>query len=97
MTEITMKQYNAQKKAFNKKHWGSRGAKETGHVNGEIIYKTVSFEDGHTWEEVTVPVYEVVEVKKHNITIPVEIKFYRTEVWDSENSFSRYLYEKAWT
>ena len=75
------------------KHYGERGGRESGSVDGEIIRKTVCFEDGHAWEEVTEPVYETVEVEKHGLKFTVPVKMYRTEIWDSENSKSRYLYE----
>ena len=95
MTELTMKEYNDQKVAFFKKHCDDRGAIESGHTEGETIYKTLSFRDGHHWEEISAPVYETVEIEKHGIKLVMRVKFYRTEFWDSENSTSRYLYEKA--
>jgi hypothetical protein len=95
MIELTMKEYSDQKAAFFKKHCDDRGAIESGRIEGETIYKTQSFYDGHHWEEITVPVYETVEIEKHDIKFIMRVKFYRTEFWDSENLNSRYLYEKA--
>ena len=72
---LTMKEYNEQKAAFYRKHYGERGGRESGSVDGETIRKTVCFEDGHTWEEITEPVYETVEIEKYDMRIPVQVKF----------------------
>ena len=95
MLTMTMSEYNNQKAAFYRKHGKNRGGRERGHVEGETIRKTVLFEDGHVWEEVTEPVYETAEIEKHGIKFIIKLKMYRTEFWNSEDSRSRYLYEKA--
>ena len=91
---MTMKQYNDSKAAFYRKHYGERGYRERGGVEGETIRKAVCFDDGAVWNEVTEPVYETVEVEAHGLKFKVQVKLYRTEVWDTENSVSRYLYER---
>ena len=95
MTTLTMREYLDQKTAFINKHYGTRGGRESGGVEGETIRKTICFEDGHAWEEITEPVYEMVEVEKYGMKLLVQVKFYRTEIWDSDNSRSRYYYEPA--
>lgn len=91
---LTMREYNDQKAAFYRKHFGERGGRESGSVDGETIRKTVCFEDGHVWNEITEPLYEKIEVEKYGLKFSVLVKMYRTEIWDSEDSSSRYLYEK---
>ena len=95
MTTLTMREYLDQKTAFFNKHYGTRGGRESGGVEDETIRKTVCFEDGHAWEEITEPVYEMVEIEKHGLKLLVKVKFYRTEIWDSDNPRSRYYYEPA--
>lgn len=92
---INMKQYNESKAAFIRKHCGTRGFKEYGKVDGERIIKTMCFEDEACWHEITEPVYEDWVVEARGLKIHNTIKLYRTEIWDSENSISRYLYEAA--
>jgi len=91
---ITMEQYNEEKRAFYQKHYGERGYREYGNVDGEQIHKEVCFADGAGWNEITEPFEETIQVERHGLNIEVKVKFYRTEIWDSDNSVSRYLYEK---
>lgn len=91
--KITMKQYSDSKAAFYRKHSDERGYREFSELEGERNYKEVYFPDCHVWHEVTEPVIETVEVEVHGIKVKTQVKLYRTEIWDTENSASRYLYE----
>ena len=95
MKEITMKEYNDTKTAFFKKHYGEDGFKEYSNLENDIIHKEYCFKDGATWYEVTMPTWEQETIEKHGIKQTVSLKFYRTEVWDTDNSTSRNLYEAA--
>ena len=92
---MTMREYSESKAAFFRKHYGERGYRESGEVVGERICKSYIFEDGAEWFEITEPVYETTVVELHGIKNKVQLKFYRTEIWDTEDSKSRYLYEAA--
>lgn len=56
--------------------------------------KTYMFSDGAVWYEHMSPVKEEVDVEVHNTKVSVKIKLLRTEYYSSENSKSKYYYEK---
>lgn len=91
---ISMKQYLTDKASFYRKHYGEHGYKEQGGCEGATIRKMVLFEDGATWYEVTEPIYETVVVDVHGISVETQVKLYRTEIWDTEDQISRFLYER---
>lgn len=95
MKEITMKEYNDNKAAFFKKHYGKDGFKEYSKLADDIIHKEYCFADGAAWYEVTMPTWEQTIIEMHGIKQTVKLKFYRTEVWNSDNSTSCNLYEAA--
>ena len=92
---MTMREYLDSKAAFIRKHYGERGFREVGDVVNETIRKSYLFEDGAVWSEITEPIHEEMAGVMHGLPVTATVKMYRTEVWDSENSKSRYLYEIA--
>lgn len=90
MTVITMHEYLERKMDFMKKHgeW-----KESGNVSGETINKILVFEDGATWTEITRPVYEKTTVTVKGLNLKTTVKLYETEIYNTDNSKSVYLYE----
>lgn len=93
---ISMKEYARDKKAFYQRHTRLDGKyQEFGEVTGEKVSKQVCFPDGASWWEVTEPYSEKVTIIRHGLKIPIELKYIRTEVWDSEDSKSRFLYQHA--
>lgn len=78
MTKISFKEYIDSKKAFNAKHGNCRVDRW---VDGKTIYKTLIYDDGAIWNEITRPVYDGLA------------KSYQTEMFDSDNSKSRYYFD----
>ena len=95
MKEITYEEYTDSKRAFYGKHDTERGHCTSSDVQGTTIFREVTFDDGAWWYEVTEPVTEMVEVALHGIVVQTPIRMYRTEIFDSENTKSRYLFAKA--
>jgi len=95
MKEITMREYDESKTAFFRKHYGENGYRESSKLEGDIIRKIYCFEDGATWYEVTMPEYVTIENEIHGIRVKSTHRLYSTEVWDTENSISRKLWEAA--
>lgn len=58
-------------------------------------HKEYSFEDGAQWNEIMELVEEVVEVEVHSMMMKVVVKLWKTEYFSTDDSKSRYYYEKA--
>ena len=93
MKTITWNEYNTQKAAFYAKHGEGKESSELG-ADGSI-YKTVGFKDGAVWYELGEDITEKDIVMRHGIWTEATFHFRRYEVWDTENSASRYLYQRA--
>ena len=94
MRPATMNEYNSAKAEFIRKHYGEEGYREYSSLESDVFYKELVFMDGTNWYETTMPIWETVEVENHGIKTKVEIKYYMTEFWSTEDG-SRYLYEAA--
>ena len=95
MKELNMHEYEAQKASFYKKHYGENGFKERSTLEGETIRKAVYFDDGATWYEVSRPETVQIEQTIHGVKVIVPVTLYTTEVWDTDNSVSRKLWQAA--
>ena len=91
----TMAQYNKAKADFLRKHSKGNGIKERGGLDGDTIHKIYECQDGGMWHEITQPITETIKGMAHGLDVVAEVQMYRTEIWDTDNSTSRYLYEVA--
>lgn len=92
---VTFSDYNDEYIKFALKHNAKSERREyTSLVNG-IIHKTVCWEDGATWWEVTETEYsETVEIEVHGVKAKVNVPLRKTEYWSTESG-SKYFYERA--
>ena len=93
MKTVNYETYTEEKLAFIKKH-GSY--KLTTSAMNEVggYHKDYCFDDGASFTECMNPVEEEVEAKAHGLTFKVTVKMMETEYWDTDNSTSRFLYER---
>lgn len=91
---VPYNEYQSIKEAFFKEHnydfkVGTSELDEYG-----VYYKTYVFEDNAIWFERMSPEFikEAVELKFTKVD--VEVKMLRTEFWNTDDSTSRYCYEK---
>ena len=93
---VTYREYENQKIAFAKKHNRKAECKVyTSPMENNRYHKEYCWSDGHQWCEVIELVTETVEAEAHGINFNVEVELYRTEFWSTEDSRSKYLYERA--
>lgn len=90
----TYQEYAEEKKAFFTKHNYSFSIQTSYMDEYGCWNKRYVFEDNAVWYEDYMPVIESGEAFIRGLKIPVEAKLLRTEYWDTDNSKSRYLYEK---
>jgi hypothetical protein len=57
-------------------------------------HKEYIFEDGSIFYEVMSPVVEPITTEVHKCVVTVNVKFFRTEFWSSDNAESGFYYEK---
>lgn len=57
-------------------------------------HKKYICEDGAIFYEVMMPVWEKVTAEVHKCTVSVDVKFFRTEFWSTDDAESSYYYEK---
>lgn len=57
-------------------------------------YKLYNFEDGAIWFENMCPIFESFKVEVKKLEIEVEVKLLRTEFYSTEDSKSKFYYEK---
>ncbi len=92
----TFAEFDREYTAFAIKHNKKAERKEYTEMTDGVIRKMVCWEDGATWYEVTETNYsEQVEVEVHGITMTVTLPLRRTEYWSTDDSKSKYFYEKA--
>lgn len=94
MATVTYREYNSEKTAFFEKHGYDYKIDTTSMDEYGRYGKTYTFEDGATWYEAMGPSYEQVVVEVRLVKIPMSIKMFCTEYWNSENSASKCYYEK---
>lgn len=85
--------YNEEKKAFFKKHHNLNCETSSMDCFGRT-HKMYIFEDGSKWYEIISPEHISQEVKIKTCKITVEVKRLKTEFWSTDDSFSKYYYEK---
>ena len=66
----------------------------TSPMENNRYHKEYCWEDGAVWYEVTELENELKEVEAHGLKYIVEIEFWKTEYWSSEDSTSKYTYSK---
>lgn len=86
--------YNQMKSDFMNKHKGALKI-YTKPLEYNRYYKDYCFQDGATWSEISWLVEEVVEVMIRNIKTRVSVKLWKVEYFSTDDSKSRYYYEKA--
>ena len=96
MTTTTFAEFDKEYTAFAIKHNKKAERREYTELTDGVIHKMVCWSDGATWYEVTETKYsEQVEVEVHGINVNVNIPMRRTEYWNTEDSRSKYFYERA--
>lgn len=96
MITTTFAEFDKEYTAFAIKHNKKAERREYTNLIDGMIRKTVCWSDGATWWEITETNYsETVEVEVHGIKVNVEIPMRRTEYWSTEDSRSKYFYERA--
>lgn len=58
-------------------------------------HKEYCYSDGSTFYEINEIIEEKVEIEIHGIKANVTVKLYRTEYWSTDNSQSKFYYEKV--
>lgn len=97
MTTTTFAEFDKEYTAFAIKHNKKSDRHEYTYMDEDgIIRKTVCWGDGATWWENTETEYtETVEIEVHGVKMAVKVQMRRTEYWSTEDSHSKYFYEKA--
>lgn len=97
MTTTTFAEFDKEYTAFAIKHNKKAERHEDTYMDEHgMIHKTVYWDDGATWYEITETEYsENVEIEVHGIKMTVNVPMRRTEYWSTEKATSRYFYEKA--
>lgn len=96
MITTTFAEFDKEYTAFAIKHNKKAERKEYTDMTDGVIHKTVCWSDGATWYEITETDYsEEVEIEVRGIKVKVNIPMRRTEYWSTEDSKSKYFYEKA--
>ncbi len=91
----TYEEYMNEKVAFAQKHNKKADCRVyTSPMVNNRYHKEYCWDDGHEWCEVTELIQEKVEVTAHGIKFEVPVDFWRTEFWSTENSISKFLFEK---
>lgn len=93
MTIVDSAEYNAQKKAFIKKHKGLKRVDTSSMDEYSSYHKEYICEDNAMWYEVMSPYYKTVEMEINKCKVSLDVKLFQTEFWDSDNSNSRFYYE----
>lgn len=91
----TYDEYMNEKVAFVQKHNKKAECRVyTSPMENNRYHKEYCWDDGHEWDEITELIQEDVDVVAHGLTFKVSVNFWRTEFWSTENSISKFLFEK---
>ncbi len=98
MDKVNMSEYEAERVAFYKKHNSENLSwpKEDTEFKNGVTRKTVTFEDGAIWYEVSTKITEERKAKVEGVpefTINLSLDLLKTEFWSSDNSISKYAYD----
>ena len=92
-TVVSSTEYNRLKRLFFEKHKNDFVC-DTSPMDGYgIYYKTYTFSDNASWYERMSPEFVESSVTAKGITIPVTVKMFKVEFWNSDVGFSKYYYE----
>lgn len=93
---VTFEEYMNELKKFSEKHNKKAELKVyTSALVNDRYHKEYCWSDGHVFYEVNELVEEIIEAEAHGLKVRVPVKFWRTEYWTTENSSSKYVYERA--
>ena len=93
MTEVSFREYLDDLKQFAYKHNTESNVKEfTTPLVGDKWSKTIVWEDGAEWHEVSELIWEEVEVYAHGCRVQTHVELYRTEYWSTESG-SKFVYQ----
>ena len=91
---VNYEQYSNEKKDFFNKHDNDFRCETSSMDEYGRYYKTYIFTDDAIWYEVMGPTYETVEVEVKMVKMNIEVKMFRTEFWNTDDSKSKYYFEK---
>jgi len=92
--QVTYQDYSNRKIGFFNRHGNDCNVYTSNITELGVYCKEYSFRDGAVWYERMSPVTESAVACLHGIRIPVEVRLFKTEFWDTDCSKSRYYYEK---
>jgi hypothetical protein len=93
---VTYSEYMQEHTNFARKHNQKSECKiYTSPMENNRYHKEYCWQHGANFYEVTELVTEKVKVMVHGIEVVVDVDFWRTEYWHSDNSKSKFFYEKA--
>lgn len=96
MKTVTFAEFDKEYTAFAIKHNRKAERREYTDLVDGLIRKMVCWSDGATWWEITETNYsEEVEIEVHGIKVTVNVPLRKTEYWSTEDSESKYFYERA--
>lgn len=91
---VDYEKYSSDKKAFLEAHDYEYRVVTSPMDKYGTYHKEYVAEDGAIFYEIISQPAETVTVEIHKVTISVPVKFLRTEYWSSDDSSSKYYYEK---
>lgn len=93
---VSFKEYQDDLKEFCQHH--NKKAECTVYTSpmvNNVYTKYFMYSDGATFTEVNDFVTEDVKVEAHGMVMTVPVKFFRTEYYSTDNSKSKFVYQKA--
>lgn len=91
---VKREEYNNSKEAFFKKHNNDFKCSTSPLCENGKYHKEYVFEDGAVWYEVIGVEYVKTSVEVKFVQVEVEVRLYKTEFWNTDDSKSKYYYEK---
>ena len=91
---VNYKEYEELRKRFFEKHNYDYRIETSVMDEYGNYHKEYIFEDDAIWYESYKHTYEKVEVEIKKVKVNVEVKLFCTEFWNTEDSKSKYFYEK---
>ena len=94
MAVVSYKRYSDEKDQFFRSHKNDFRIETSTMDEYGRYYKDYLFEDGAIWHEDMSPVFESATVEIKMVKVSVEVKMMRVEYYNTDDSTSRYYYEK---
>lgn len=91
---VTDVRYRYEREMFFRKHNCDFEVQTSQMDEYGMYHKEYIFADGAIWYEVMSPEYVKEEVNIKLCKVTVEVKMFRTEFWSSDDSVSKFYYEK---